>query len=283
MNPFWRILTVHSVRDLFKFKSFALLILLLIVLDQWLSGLASTADTWPAMPGRHDLGQHWAAWVFTELPGIVAHALTDVRTFTVVLGLFLLKQLISMWPSSDMRRMHRQERGRFGLVTALIALQSRQIIWDAMVLGMVGTLVGLWSLAGFTLGFIIWQQTQSAWSLLLPGMLVGGVSPLVMAALSYSSKLAVISRGDALEKLGLFFQLLRHKRLRTHAWLFFLARLIVETLFVAAIPSVVMLLIPMPWLRVVLAAMIATPVYAYLKMATFKFFLLQYLRLSLVR
>jgi hypothetical protein len=57
---------------------------------------------------------------------------------------------------------------------------------------------------------------------------------------------------------------------------FFLARLVVESVFVGAIPAWVLLAVDNYLLRLFLAAVIAAPVYSYLKMATFKFFLVMY-------
>ena len=56
------------------------------------------------------LGRQLAVYVFETLPGLLLDILTDYRTLLVAAALFFLKQLISMWPSSDMRRMHRLER-----------------------------------------------------------------------------------------------------------------------------------------------------------------------------
>jgi hypothetical protein len=56
-----------------------------------------------------------------------------------------------------------------------------------------------------------------------------------------------------------------------------------EVLFVAIIPASAIILIDSFWLRMAVAAISATPVYAYLKMASFKFFLEAYRGYPLVR
>ena len=104
-----------------------------------------------------------------------------------------------------------------------------------------------------------------------------------MAGFSFSSKLAAITRGRFGEKLSLFFKIFTDRRLFGICWLFFLARIVVETLFVAAIPAGAILFIDHFWLRMPLAALSATPVHAYLKMASFKFCLYDYGRFDLVR
>jgi len=66
------------------------------------------------------------------------------------------------------------------------------------------------------------------------------------------------------------------------SWVFFLVRILAEILFVLAIPAIAILFMDNFWLRVLIAAFSATPVYAYLKMASFKFFLFTYSRFPLV-
>jgi hypothetical protein len=143
--------------------------------------------------------------------------------------------------------------------------------------------LGGWSLLSFLLVRTGWQQTHSTASLFfLAGLLFLG-APLGMAGFSYSSKLAVLSRGSFAEKLRLFYLLLTDWRVFWTSWVFFLARIMLETIFVALIPAGAILLIDHFWIRLPIAAVSATPVYAYLKMASFKFFLFTYGRFPLVR
>ena len=48
-------------------------------------------------------------------------------------------------------------------------------------------------------------------------------------------------------------------------------------------PAIAILFMDNFWIRMLIAALSATPVYAYLKMASFKFFLFTYSRFPLVR
>jgi hypothetical protein len=107
--------------------------------------------------------------------------------------------------------------------------------------------------------------------------------PLVLAGFSYSSKLAVISRGSFAEKFGLFLQLFRTPGVTGPSWLFFTVRIALESLFVVALPAAILLYVDLFWLRILAATVLATPVYSYLKMASFKFFLELYRRYPLVR
>lgn len=283
MNHLLRVLTVHSGRDLIKYKSFFLLIFLLIAMDRavhhWIPARKPDFD----VKTLHAAGELAAAYIFIHLPGRLLDWITDSRAIAVVAALFLLKQLISLWPSSDMRRMHRLERERFGLLAALKAIRWQQVIWDALAVSTICGVLGVWSLAVFYSTRIGWQQNpHPVWLYLLMGLLSLG-APLGMAGFSYSSKLAVLSRGRFGEKLRLFFLLFTDWRVLWTSWIFFSARIILETLFVAAIPLSAMLLIDHFWLRLPIAAISATPVYAYLKMASFKFFLFTYGRFPLVR
>ena len=278
-----RILTIQSGRELVKYKSFFLLIFGLIALDRAVHHVLPAGKPATGWPGLEAMGERAAAWVFDALPGLVADRLTDGRTLAVVAGLFLLKQIISLWPSSDMRRMHRRERERFGLVAALGVLRWWQVAWDAVAVSSICAVVGGWGLIAFGATRIGWLQARHPIWLAVLAALLGLIAPLGMAGFSYSSKLAVLSKGSFGEKLGLFFRLFTDRRVLWTSWLFFLFRIVVETLFVAAIPTGAILLIDSFGLRLAVAAVSATPVYAYLKMATFKFFLFTYGRFDLVR
>jgi hypothetical protein len=201
----------------------------------------------------------------------------------VVAGLFALKQIISLWPSSDMRRMHRQEREKFGILAALAAIRWHQVVWDVVAVATICGVLGVWSLMVFLLARKGWHLNQNPlWLLVLTGLLFLA-APIGMAGFSYSSKLAVISKGHFGEKLRYFYLLFTNWRVFWSSWVFFLARILVETLFVLAIPASAILFMDNFWVRMLIAALSATPVYAYLKMASFKFFLFTYGRYPLVR
>jgi hypothetical protein len=283
MNHLLQVLTVQSGRDLMRYKSFFLLIFGLIALDRavhrWLPARKPDLN----IEDLYKAGEQSAVYVFESLPDQVLNWITDSRAIAVVAGLFLLKQVISLWPSSDMRRMHRRERERFGLLTALKTIRYQQIIWDAVAVSTICGAVGAWSLLVFFFTRIGWQQGQNpVWFFLLAGLLALG-APAGMAGFSYTSKLAVLAGGRFGEKLRLFFMLFTDWRVAWTSWVFFLARILLETLFVAAIPLGAILFIEDFWVRMLLAAVSATPVYAYLKMASFKFFLFTYGRFQLVR
>jgi hypothetical protein len=283
MNNLLRILTVHSAKELLKYKSFFFLIFFLIFADRVIHRLVKTSQEGFDWPSGADLGRQTAAFVFVQLPEKLFQWLMDPRVWAIAAGLFLLKQVISLWPSSDMRRMHRMERGAFGVMEALAALRWHQMAWDALAVALVCALTALWVGLAYLVGWGIWQQTGTAAALFGSATLAAAAFPLAMAGFSYSSKLAVIRHGTFGSRLRLFLELFINWRLLWTSWVFFSCRMVAEALFVAIIPAGAILLIDSFWLRIAVAALSATPVYAYLKMASFKFFLEAYHGYDLVR
>ena len=283
MNHLLRVLTVNSGRDLIKYKSFFVLIFGLIALDRvvhhWLPAQRPDLD----INTLKGYSQPTAVYIFDTFPQVLIDWLTDYRALIVIAGLFALKQIISLWPSSDMRRMHRQEREKFGLVAALAAIRWHQVVWDVVAVATICGVLGVWSLMVFLLTRKGWHLNHDPlWLLILTGLLFLA-APIGMAGFSYSSKLAVISKGRFGEKLRYFYLLFTNWRVFWSSWMFFLARILVETVFVLAIPTFAILFMDNFWVRMLIAALSATPVYAYLKMASFKFFLITYGRYPLVR
>jgi len=268
-----QILLVNSAKDLFKYKSFFLLIFVLMLLDRVLKKVAHVDRSTLNTSEIKQLTLKSAQYVFESLPADIWHLLTDYRTFIILGGLFLLKQLISLWPSSDMRRMHRSERGAFGLFGSLAAIRWEQVLWDAIAVGSICGLYAVWSILGFLITLLIWQSTHTILALVVLGLQVALFAPLAMAGFSFSSKLAVISKGSFGQKLSLYFKLFHSKQVLWPAWLFFTLRLVIELIFVFILPLIVLLILDYFWIRITLATLIATPVYSYLKMISFKFFL----------
>jgi len=279
----WRILVIHSAKDLFKYKSFFLLIFVLMLADRMLKKVIDVDRGSLHLPQFGRFTAESAAYVFQQMPQDIWRLLTDARTFLILAGLFFLKQLISLWPSSDMRRMHRRERGSFGLLQSLAAIRWEQVLWDAVAVSTVCGLFALWTGSGFAAARWGWQANQNtAWLLGLAGY-TALFTPLVMAGFSFSSKLAVISNRAFGRKIALYLRLFYAGPILWPAWLFFSFRIAVEMIFVVLIPLIVLLFVDPFWLRVPAATLIATPVYSYLKMASFKFFLAVYRPFPMVR
>jgi hypothetical protein len=273
MNQILRIHTLHSIKDLLKYKSFFLLILFLFFFDRFIH-FDIGGNNW--IPSWHEFIEttdKLAIYVFEELPGYLFQFLFNWRTMAILAGLFILKQLISLWPSSDMRRMHRFERRGFGVVKALLTLRWHQIAWDAMAVGILCSTLGGWILCWYVLCRIAWQCSPSTiWLWVLVALFLSA-TPIALAGFSYSSKLAILSRGNFNRKLQLFLKLFTCRRIFLNSWVFYLLRQLVEVVFVVVLPAAILITVPLPWLRILLAGFLAAPVYSFLKMASFKFFL----------
>jgi len=283
MKKLINLILSQSFKDLLKYKSFLLLIFVLILADRFIKYVTDSKKTSFAIPEFDSLSMQAADYVFTQFPESILNWLTDYRTLIVIVLLFLLKQLISMWPSSDMRRMHRLERENFGLISSLIAIHGRQVIWDAIA---VGTIVGItivWLAGAFLVGLLTWNLGAAAYSLYLFATISGLVFPITMAGFSFSSKLAVISTGSFSEKLRLFFELLLSRRVFLGSWVFYSLRIIIEAIFVFILPLTILWAMENVILRITIAGLIATPFYSFLKMASFKFFLYIYKPYPLVK
>jgi hypothetical protein len=283
MNNLLRILTVHSAKELLKYKSFFYLIFFMIFADRVIHRFVKTPEKGFGWPPATGLGRQTTEFVFDQLPEKLLKWLLDPRVLAIAAGLFLLKQVISLWPSSDMRRMHRRERGRFGVMEALAALRWYQVAWDALAVGWVCVLTALWIALAYLGGWGIWSRSGSVAGFYFTVAMAAMAMPVAMAGFSYSSKLAVIRHGTFGSRFRLFVELFINWRLLWTSWLFFCGRILVEAVFVAIIPAGAILLIDSFWLRIAVAALSATPVYAYLKMASFKFFLEAYNSYGLVR
>lgn len=282
MKQLLKILVVHSLKDLVKFKSFLLLVLGLYLLDKLLRNWLKVDKSSLGLPSMKEISLNQAPFLFDEFPWMLLDWVLDIRTLGVLTALFFLKQLISMWPSSDMRRMHRKERERFGLLSSLFSLKWHQMLWDAIAVSTIVGIVGGWCLLQFGLTRTGWHLTQNPYWLIAFGGLAGLGFPLGMAGFSYSSKLAVISRGGFQEKLTLFFKLFLSWDVLWKSWVFYTVRVVLEGAFVVALPLIILIHVEDLWLKLSLAALSATPVYSYVKMASFKFFLEVYRNYDLV-
>ena len=139
-----KILVLDSIGDLFKYNSFFILICFLILLDKGVEKI---------MPDRgkgllsgdltislDKLGE----FIFLKLPEFVLSLLKDYRFFILLAVLFLFKQLTSLWPSSDMRLMHRNERGSLGILFSLFSLKWQKILWDTIAVSTLAGMTLLW-------------------------------------------------------------------------------------------------------------------------------------------
>ncbi|HEX7929215.1 MAG TPA: hypothetical protein VF678_16585 [bacterium] len=273
MKRLLRILVLHSIRDLVRYKSFFVLVAALIVLDRALHGWLPVDFRAMGIPPMRELMRNTSVFLFNEAPGIALRVMTDYRALATVAVLFALKELVSLWPSSDMRRMHRGERERSGVLASLTILRWHQVAWDACAAGSLVAITGLWCCAWYALFRQLWISAPANVWLLLWLAAAGLSAPVFLAGMSYSSKLAVITQGTFREKLWLFYRLFLDWGVFWRSWVLFAIRIAIEGLFVAAVPLGAFLTIDNFWLRIVIASVFAAPAYSYVKMASFKFFL----------
>ncbi|OGG95256.1 MAG: hypothetical protein A2527_08780 [Candidatus Lambdaproteobacteria bacterium RIFOXYD2_FULL_50_16] len=276
MKTLFTLIGVHSVRELVRYKSFFLLIFLLFIADRLLKSYVQVDKSSLGLDQLKAWGDQTAPWFFEEFPAKLWSWALSPQVWGLLAALFIAKQVISIWPSSDLRRMHRGEREDSGIWASLLALKGPQILWDAVAVGSL-VLIGLfWAGISFTLASFFWHALGGAWGLLLFGFLLGGVSPVILGGLSFSSKLAVLHQGSFTRKLTLYFHLFTHWSLFWRAWVFFSLRVLLEGIFVGLVPAGALLFIDPFWLRLLIAGVSATPVYSLVKMASFKFFLWLY-------
>ncbi len=272
MKRLLNILVIDSIRELIRYKSFFLLVALLILLDRLLRHYSAKIQF------QFDRGSlldyQWVAvWTYETLPREIMGMRLNWKLWAVAMGLFFFKQLTSMWPSSDMRLMHRKEGGTFRIFNSLRSIQGAQILWDALAISTVGVIGLIWSGTGYLMGWWNWYEWRHPAALLPPLLMAGIFWPVGMAGFSYSSKLAVLRRSGFEEKRRLFFCLFLKPRVMLMSWIFFLFRILISLIFVLIVPIGVLLSVENLPLRILLASLSAAPAYSSVKMATFKFFL----------
>jgi hypothetical protein len=283
MKKLLKILIANSLKELFRHSSFFLLMFIIIVVDRALKLLKETYQVELDFSFENKIDMNAAIYLFEKLPAKVTALIKDHRFFIILAGLFLIKQIISLWPSSDMRRMHRRERERFGLIASLKAIRWQQLVWDSVAISTLCLAASAWCVICFSINRIGWYLHPSLMWFISFMIIIAAIFPIILAGFSYSSKLAVISKGTFREKLRLFYKLFFDWRIAGGSWLFYSIRIILEAVFVVAIPAYILITVDIFLLRIFLAALLATPVYSYLKMASFKFFLVLYERFPLVK
>ena len=134
MKRLLNILVIDSIRELIRYKSFFLLVALLILLDRLLRHYSAKIQF--QFDRGNLLDYQWLAiWTYETLPGEIIGMLLNWKLWAVAMGLFFFKQLTSMWPSSDMRLMHRKEGGTPGSSTPCApsrVLKSSGMHWRSL-------------------------------------------------------------------------------------------------------------------------------------------------------
>lgn len=280
-----KLLTVvaHPFKNLVQYKSFLFLMLLLCVAERTIKHLKSIYHLNVKLPAFWRMSADTSAFMLFQFPDMVVKKMSDPRLIAMIAALFLLKKALTLWPASDMRRMHREERGRFGLVAAVGAIGWRQWSWFFAALLVWCGLVAGWFLLCFTVCRFGWRQYPNSGWLWGLGISIALTMPLVLAGFSFSSRLAVQTGGTMARKLVLLLKTCTSWRVVWRAWLFFLAWIVVEALFISGTTIYVLTKIEHGAVRFAMAAILATPFYAYLELAAFKLFLVAFETFPVVR
>ncbi len=275
-----KVLTLGSAKELLKHRSFIALIFIILIADKVLHHFFSAEKMQTALAPA-EIIRVLPEFLFRGLPAHLAQWLFSPYTVAVLVGLFLFKQIISLWPSSSLRRWHNDNRNA-GMLTSLAGLKGSQFFWDFCALAILILTFLIWSGIWFLIGLLWWSKTGSAVPAWLVLICIALALPLVMAGLSYSSKLAVLHNGSFAEKFGLYIKLFTVPHILGGSWLFFLARSVLETIFVVIVPAAAILFLDNEAMRI-LVICVSVPWYSYLKMASFKFFLFIYRHEQLVQ
>ncbi|PID77033.1 MAG: hypothetical protein CSB24_03580 [Deltaproteobacteria bacterium] len=278
-----RLLLVHAVKDIYRYKSFLVLILLVMLIDRIgshyspkLSAVIERPRIWARMA---DVSEY----LYGELPGQLGRLFSHYELFVILGGGFCLKTLLSLWPSSDMRRMHREERTGFGLIGSLLQLRWKQVGWDLVAVLLVCAISLLVLLVSYACGLAIHKGGNPQYSGFVVIACAAALWPLLMAGFSYSSKIAVISAGSFVAKTRVFLLLFTRWAIFFPSWLFYGFRIYLELFVIAIVPLFLNEYISNWGVRILLVSSIVCPVYSLLKMVSFKVFLYLFRQEPLVR
>lgn len=276
MKQLLRMLIVQPVESLLRFKSFFLLMFLVTLGDHMVKHVKFLYHLNLILPRFWRIEPKNSAYMLFQMPGLVVKRMGSGDLFLILAGLFLLRQMLLLWPSSDLRRMHRAEREPFGLAGALKSITWKSVLFHISGLSAAWIITGLWCLGWFWINRFFWRHYQSGlwlWSLFFTIILI---LPLLSAALSYSSRLAVNSEGTFTEKFKLLCKLFTGWRIMAGSWLFFTLRFILRAIFVVAVPIYILVAVEKGPLKIFLLTLLTTPVSAYLETVSFKIFLAFY-------
>ena len=92
MNKLLRILTFNSVKDLLRYKSFFLLIFLLMLADRMVHRWVKSPGRELQLPEGLGLTLEAAQYVFTQMPSKLAQLVFTPKVVLIAAGLFLLEQ-----------------------------------------------------------------------------------------------------------------------------------------------------------------------------------------------
>ncbi len=278
-----KFITLQPLADLLNYKSFLLLMFFLCSADRFIKLIKGAYHLNLKLPPFWRVDPELSARMLFKFPGMIWKQMGSEHLMLAVAGLFLLKKLLWLWPASDLRRRHRKERGRFAIFGSLGAIGWKAPVWYLLALLAWCAAIAGWCAICFNICRFGWQRHPGGgwvWGL---GIVLGVTLPWIWAGFSFASKLAVNAAGSPLEKLGLLFKTISAWRVAWRAWLFYLAWMSLELLFISLTTTFILSKITPGNLRLLLAIMLAAPFYAYLETAAFKLFLVVFKEYPAIR
>jgi hypothetical protein len=266
-------ITVQPMADLLNHKSFWLLMFFLCIADRVLKLIKSTQHLNIKLPPFWRVDPELSARMLFKFPGMLWKQVGSGDLILAVAGLFLVKKLLWLWPASDLRRRRRNERGRFFIIGSLAAIGWKSTVWYLFALLAWCAAIAGWCAALYWVCRFGWRHYPGGgwmWGL---GIAVAMVVPWMLAGLSFAGKLAVNVAGRPLEKLRLLFKTVTAWPVAWRAWMFHLAWMLLELLFIALTTTFILSKLPRGGTRIFAAVVLATPFYAYLELAAFALFL----------
>lgn len=283
MKQLLQLLIFHPVTYLLRFRSFFLLMFIVALADRIVNHIKALYHLNLMLPRFWRFDPKTSAYMFFEMPGLVFRKMGPDDLFYIFAGLFFLRQAMLLWPSSDLRRMHKGERDPFGLPLAVKAIGGKSLLFHFSGLLTTWATAGIWCLGWFWISRFGWHHQRSGMWLWVLFSAVIFIIPLVSGAFSYSSRLAVNAKGTVIQKLALLLKLVTDWRIMAGSWLFFTFRLIFEAVFVVAVPIYILKTMEQGTLKILLTALLATPAAAYLEVVAFKIFLMCYQSYPIIR
>lgn len=278
-----KVIWAEPLKDLVRYKSFLLLMFIVCLADRTIKLLKSTCHLNIKLPAFWRISADSSSFILFQFPDMLLKKMSDPRLALMVVALFLLKRMIALWPASDMRRMHRKERDRTGILSAAGAIGWKSLAWYFPALLAWCGLMAAWVVLCFVICRLGWRHYPGGGWLWGLGIAIAAALPLTLAGLSFSSRLAVQSTGTFAQKIALLLKTCAAWRVAWRAWLFFLAWFVIEALFIAGTTIFILAKTDHGAIRFALAAVLATPFYAYLEMAAYKLFLVAYQNFPVVK
>ena len=268
---FYNNILKSSIKDMFKFKSILMIVFCVVFLDK-----ASGTYLKPYIDQVSvsiDIDSSISSYIFNDFPVFLMEVLSDYKSQLILFFLFVLKLVVSLWPTSGLRLVHKGDNSKSYFVKSVSHLRLSQVMLNVSIDFIILFACIVWEVFSFAISYLLWKTTGSELSVLVLGLMIFMMIPFLFAGFSFSSNVVVMSNLSNLSKFRLFFKIYLDVRCLIQIWLFFLFRALVEIVFVISIPLYAILYIDDIFQKILIASISITIPYTTLKMMSFKFFL----------